>query len=38
MKSLFTQVFGKIEGTVQINNQTEKFTAYGVTEEHFALW
>lgn len=38
MKSLFTQVFGKIEGTVNINNQTEKFTAFGVAEEHFALW
>jgi hypothetical protein len=38
MKSLFTQVFGKISGTVQVNNKIEKFTAYGVTEEHFALW
>ncbi len=38
MKSQFIQPFGSIEGTVTINNNTEHFTAFGVAEEHEALW
>lgn len=38
MKSNFTQPFGMIDGTVTINGITEKFTAYGVAEDHHAVW
>jgi hypothetical protein len=38
MKSKFTQVFGTIPGTVRLDGKLETFTAFGVTEEHFALW
>ncbi|MCO5249400.1 MAG: DUF2804 domain-containing protein [Chitinophagales bacterium] len=38
MKSSFTQPFGKYEGIVTINGNSENFTAWGVAEEHFALW
>ena len=38
LKSQFTQAFGKMEGTFTFQNQTESFIAYGVTENHLALW
>lgn len=38
MKSFFTQPFGRIDGTVTINGVQEKFTAYGVVEDHHAVW
>ncbi len=38
MKSIFTQPFGKYEGTISINGVTEQFTAYGVCEDHLAVW
>lgn len=38
MKSIFTQPFGEYNGTVTINGISEKFTAYGVAEEHLAVW
>ncbi len=38
MKSIFTQVYGKISGTLLINGVRESFTATGVCEDHHALW
>ena len=38
MKSSFTQPFGKYEGVLTLNGKSENFTAWGVAEEHFALW
>lgn len=38
LKSNFTQIFGRIEGVVNVNQQEEKFSAYGVAEDHLALW
>lgn len=38
MKSIFTQPFGKYTGTVLLDGVKEKFTAWGVAEEHLAVW
>jgi|GEM_PF-3135809 len=38
MKSIFTQPFGKYTGTVNYNGVKEAFTAWGVAEEHLAVW
>jgi hypothetical protein len=38
LKSKFVQAFGKMEGQVTIDDIPENFTAYGVTEDHLALW
>ena len=38
MKSKFIQPFGIVDGTVLINGIAEKFTAFGVSEDHHALW
>lgn len=38
MKSRFTQPFGRIDGTILIDGKHEKFTAYGVVEDHHAVW
>ncbi len=38
MKSIFTQPFGTFEGTISVDGSTEKFTAYGVCEDHLAVW
>lgn len=38
MKSIFTQPFGEYNGTVTYNGITENFTAWGVAEEHSAVW
>jgi hypothetical protein len=38
MKSIFTQPFGEYNGTVTVVGTTEKFTAWGVAEEHSAVW
>lgn len=38
MKSIFTQPFGTFEGTVTLDGTSEKFTAYGVCEDHLAVW
>lgn len=38
MKSIFIQPFGVMEGTVTLNGQQENFKAYGVMEDHQAVW
>lgn len=38
MMSIFKQPFGVFTGTILLNGQSHKFTAYGVVEEHFAKW
>jgi hypothetical protein len=38
MKSIFTQPFGKFIGTILLEGKKEEFTAYGVCEDHFAVW
>lgn len=38
LKSIFTQTYGKITGTLLLDGQKEAFTAYGVGEDHHALW
>lgn len=38
LKSQFIQAFGTIDGTVLINGKEEKFTAFGVSEDHHAIW
>lgn len=38
MKSQFIQPFGTLDGTVVIDGKTERFTAYGVVEDHHAIW
>ncbi|MCB9033235.1 MAG: DUF2804 family protein [Chitinophagales bacterium] len=38
MKSWFIQPYGKFSGTIQFNNNKEAFTAFGVVEDHIALW
>jgi hypothetical protein len=38
MKSIFTQPFGKYEGTIRLGGREESFTAWGVAEEHLAVW
>ena len=38
MKSKFIQPFGTLDGTVMIDGKPEKFTAFGVVEDHHAVW
>jgi hypothetical protein len=38
MKSQFIQPFGTLDGTVLIDGKQERFTAYGVVEDHHAIW
>lgn len=38
MKSIFTQPFGKYEGIIRIGGKEESFMAWGVAEEHLAVW
>ena len=38
MKSKFTQPFGTVDGTIVIDGKEEKFTAFGVVEDHHAVW
>lgn len=38
MKSIFVQAYGTVRGTILINGMRETFTAYGVSEDHHALW
>lgn len=38
MRSKFIQPFGMLDGTVLLNGVEEKFVAYGVAEDHYALW
>lgn len=38
MKSKFIQPFGTLDGTLLINGKKEKFIAYGVAEDHHAVW
>ena len=38
MKSQFTQPFGTLDGTVMIDGNPERFTAFGVVEDHHAVW
>jgi hypothetical protein len=38
MKSKFTQPFGTLDGTILIDGKLEQFTAYGVVEDHHAIW
>lgn len=38
LKSNFTQPFGRIDGTITLNGITQKFTAFGVAEDHYAYW
>lgn len=38
MKSRFIQPFGTIDGTVVIDGKEEQFTAFGVVEDHHAVW
>ncbi len=38
MKSIFTQPFGKYTGVLNYNGIRENFAAWGVAEEHIAVW
>jgi hypothetical protein len=38
MKSVFIQPFGRYEGTVIVECEKQQFTAYGVAEDHLAVW
>lgn len=38
LRSYFVQAFGKMEGELKIGESIERFIAYGVTEDHLALW
>jgi hypothetical protein len=38
MKSVFTQPFGKYEGVIKTKGGEEAFSAWGVAEEHLAVW
>ncbi|MEN9448086.1 MAG: hypothetical protein RJA25_1376 [Bacteroidota bacterium] len=38
MKSKFTQPFGTLDGIVLLDGKEEKFTAFGVAEDHHAVW
>ncbi|HRP68883.1 MAG TPA: DUF2804 family protein [Turneriella sp.] len=38
LRSKFIQPYGIFDGQVQVGDTTEKFTGYGVTEDHLALW
>lgn len=38
MKSKFVQPYGVFDGQLKLGDQVEKFTGYGVTEDHLAVW
>ena len=38
MKSQFIQPFGTLDGTIIIDGKAEKFSAFGVVEDHHAIW
>lgn len=38
LQSKFVQPYGIFDGQVKIDGATERFTGYGVTEDHLALW
>ncbi|HMV35345.1 MAG TPA: DUF2804 domain-containing protein [Turneriella sp.] len=38
LRSQFVQPYGTFDGQVKIGEETEKFTGFGVTEDHLALW
>lgn len=38
LKSRFVQPYGVFDGQIKIGGETEKFTGYGVTEDHLAVW
>jgi hypothetical protein len=38
MRSQFVQPYGIFDGQIKIDGQIEKFSGYGVTEDHLALW
>ncbi|MFN8286172.1 MAG: DUF2804 domain-containing protein [Chitinophagales bacterium] len=38
MKSIFTQAYGSIAGSITLNGSSEKFSAFGVAEDHLARW
>lgn len=38
LKSKFVQPYGVFDGQIKIDGTTEKFTGYGVTEDHLAVW
>jgi hypothetical protein len=37
-KSKFVQPYGVFDGQIKIGGESEKFTGYGVTEDHLAVW
>jgi len=38
MRSKFVQPYGTFDGVLQLGGASEKFSGYGVTEDHLALW
>lgn len=38
LKSKFIQPYGILDGTINIDGNVEKFTAFGVAEDHHAVW
>lgn len=38
LKSKFVQPYGVFDGQIKIGDSVDKFTGYGVTEDHLALW
>lgn len=38
LKSKFVQPYGVFDGQVKIDGVSERFTGYGVTEDHLAVW
>lgn len=38
LRSKFIQPYGTFDGIIKIDGESEKFTGFGVTEDHLALW
>jgi hypothetical protein len=38
LKSRFVQPYGTFDGQIKIGDTVDKFTGYGVTEDHLAVW
>lgn len=38
LKSKFVQPYGTFDGQIKLGDETEKFTGFGVTEDHLAVW
>lgn len=38
LRSQFVQPYGMFDGHVRLGDQAEKFTGFGVTEDHLAVW